>query len=172
MNKVNFLGQECIYLKVITSKMVDSLNMFTYNTSNEQFGMKQANGKFKIVTADMLAKEHLEKGKGVCYKGFIYFQEDKLANNEHFQKLSNKYKHIMKGLDRRVSAEYQTYLNGAVYVSIKEIQNFPMVQSVISLYQTGVFSIEKLENKLQIYLKPEGVQIVLYEMHKSVEKVG
>lgn len=172
MKKVEFLEKACMGAKVLSKKVLEKLDVFTYTATNHEFGRRQANGKFKIVTEDEIAMEYLESGKGVCYKGYIYFQEDKMTNSEHFKKFKNKLQRMNNELNKKVNEEYQTYLNGALYGSIKEIAHFPMVKSMISLYESGVFTFELLEGKLKMYLKPEGVPIVLNEIQQSVEKAG
>jgi hypothetical protein len=172
MKKVEFLETECVGLKVIMEKVERNLDIFMYTASNQQFGRKQANGKFKLVTEEEIAKEFLESGKGVNYKGYIYFQADKMESSEHFKKLNKKQERFTNELNHRINDEYMKYLNGSVYGAIKDITHFPMVQSMIHLYQTGVFSLSLIEMKLQTYLKPEGVQNVLNELHQSVEKAG
>ncbi|PLS19679.1 hypothetical protein CVD28_04495 [Bacillus sp. M6-12] len=172
MKKVQFLEKACVGVETIITKSMRKLDIFTYTATNHEFGRKQSNGRFNIVTEDEIAKEYLESGKGVFYKGHIYFQEDKMTNSTHFQEFNKKYKRITNELNRKVDGEYQTYLNGALYGAIKDIQHFPMLKSMITLYQTGMFSLEIIELKLQTYLKPEGVQLVLNELYESVEKAG
>lgn len=172
MRQVAFLNQECIGKKIVSYRLIDTLDIFTYTASNLQFGRRQVNGKFQLITEDEIAKEYLEKGKGVCYKGYIYFQADQIENSTDFQKLNHRNKRLQQELNRKIEGEYQDYLNGTLYQVIKDMSHFPVVKSIITLYQAGVFSFECLELKLKTYVKPEGVQVVLQELHQSIEKAG
>ena len=172
MKKVIFLEQDCVGVKVLSQKISERLGIFQYSGQKKEYGRKQKNGKYKILTEDQIAHEHLEAGKGVQYKGYIYFLGSIAEKSEHYASLKQSYKRIESKVNRKVEEEFLPYLNGALYEGLKDVMQFSMVKSMIDLYEANVFSYEWLEQKLTTYLKPESVAIVLYELHESNRQAG
>lgn len=172
MQKVIFLEQDCVGVKMLNQRVSERLGIFQYSGQKKEYGRKQKNGKYKILTEDQIAYEHLKSGKGVQYKGYIYFLGTLVETSEHYAELKQSYKRIESKLNKMVETEFLPYLNGALYEGLKDVLQFPMVKSMINLYETNVFSYEWLEEKLRTYLKPESVAIVLYELHESNRQAG
>jgi phosphatidate phosphatase PAH1 len=172
MKKVQFMNEECVGMTALSARLMENFKIFTYTATNLEYGRKQANGKFKIMTEDEIALEHLRGGKCVSYKGYVYFKADTLENSEQFKEVKKRYRNMESRMNKRLEEDYKPYLNGALYDALQNVSHFSMVKSMISLYENQVFAIEWLEIKLKEYLKPEGVAVVLYELYELEEKAG
>lgn len=172
MKKVTFLEKDCVGVKVLKQRVSERLGIFQYSGENKEYGRKQENGRFKILTEDQIAHEQLKAGRGVQYKGYIYFLENLVGSSEHYKSLNRSYSRIESNLNKKVESEYLPYLNGALYEGLHDVMHFAMVKSMIDLYLSDVFSINWLEEKLNNYLKPESVTVVLFELNESNVKAG
>ncbi|WCK56936.1 hypothetical protein PP175_27485 (plasmid) [Aneurinibacillus sp. Ricciae_BoGa-3] len=131
MKNVNFLGKKCVYFKHISHIVIDELDIFHHTAMDLEYGEKSENGEYNLLTEDQLAQIYLGKGKGVLYKGYIVFEADLIENNEHYDAFYSLYGWIKKN--------YEAYLNGVVFHSLKDKFQFNQVKSIIMLYQSGFF---------------------------------
>jgi hypothetical protein len=164
MRKVQFLERECVCLKGISNDFEGKLDIYTMSEKNLEFARKKENGDFVVLKEEDIAKEYLDSGKGVYYKGYFVFKYDSINNNIHFEKFKQWY--------LEVEGEAKSYLKGILYKGLKDISLFYMVKSFISLFEMGVYSIEKLTDKLNTYLKPEYVEVLKNELMKSEKMAG
>lgn len=172
MKKAEFLQHECVVVKALSKTLTEKSYLFEFTASNLQFGRQLPNGKFKLMNEEELAMDYLENGKGVVYKGFVYFKENKTAENKHFENFQRHYNRLVQASNRKKEGEHDSYMNGVMYESLTEASHFGMVKSIISLYQTGLFSAEILESKLNKYVHADYLQAVLQEVCQSVKKAG
>lgn len=174
MDKVMFLGMDCVGVKVLSQRVSEKHGIFEYlgKGYKKEYARKQKNGKFKTITEDQIAHEQLKAGRGVQYKGHIYFLTTLVQGSEQYRALKQSNNRIESKLSKQIETEYLTYLNGALYDGLNDVTKFSMVKSMVDLYVSNVFSISWLEGKLGEYLKPESVDVVLSEIHESNLKAG
>jgi hypothetical protein len=164
MRKVQFLGRECIYFKGISNDFKGKLDIYSMSEQNLEFARRKENGDFVVLKEEDIAKEYLDLGRGIYYKGYFIFKYDSIKNNIHFEKFKQWY--------LEVEGEAKSYLKGILYKGLKDISLFYMVKSFISLFEMGVFTVQQLDNKLNTYLKPEYIDVLKNELMKSNEMAG
>lgn len=172
MKRVLFFNMLCVGIQIESKRTIEKIEVFEYTDSNHEYGRRKENKRIEIIKEDDLAQEYLLNGKGVYFKGYVYFKEENLEQSKQYKKLIKKLKSIQDERADKEKSEYQLYLNGALYNSLTNKENYAMVKSMIDLYHVGIFSSERLTTKLSCYLTPEGIGVVLDELYRTMEKAG
>lgn len=172
MKRVLFFNMMCIGIQIESKRILDKTGIFDYTDSNHEYGRRKENMRIEIIKEDDLAVEYLLNGKGIHFKGFVYFKEENHEQSQQYKKLIKKIKRIQDERIEKEKSEYQLYLNGLLYNALRNKGNYAMVKSMIDLYHANIFSRDLLTKKLNSYLTPEGIESVLNELHKTMEKAG
>lgn len=153
MKKGRIFGTVGVYERLISNDLIKSADLFEISELNYEFGRKNKDGDYEIVTEFDIAREKLEEGKGIVYKRYVIFNATNIENNEDF----NNYKNVKAQKEK----EYKGYFGGVVYDNIDDLYSFPVVKSIIELYQNSVLSEDVAINKLMAYLPMEVVSSII-----------
>lgn len=170
MKEILFLGIRCVYTDVEWN-IVKPFNVLEFVGNRCDIAQMGENGQLIIFTEKQLAQKYLHTGEGVYYKGHIFFAKDKLQTSLTYQKLKRKLEKKYK-TSSQIQEEHLLFLNGVLFKNLKNPSHFAMVQSIIRLYQSNIFSIEILKSKLSMYLKEDTIENVLNEIHKTMKQAG
>ncbi|MDF2879514.1 MAG: hypothetical protein K0R54_71 [Clostridiaceae bacterium] len=162
MEKVKFLGLNCVCLEVISRDICNTDNdIIEFHGLNVDY-VRIGRSEKRILKEIDIARKHLEQGKGVEYKNFVYFLEEQIYANKYYIKFKD-------ACDKKIS-KCKNYMDGLFYDCLKDVCMFEILRGVINLYHTGFFSEKAFKEKLNSYLKPEKVELFygIYQGKKAV----
>ncbi|WPS85490.1 hypothetical protein SMD22_00070 (plasmid) [Brevibacillus halotolerans] len=158
MKKDGLLGIMCVVFEVPSRMSSEKhLEIKVYSGNNLDLGIPQGNGRFKIVKEDEVIREYLSKGKGVYLKGKVYFAEAVLDNSVHYKKFKKAFDKSNEQIDKKCVTRANGYLLNQV-----ASHQIPIINSIVSLYDTGFFTGEKVVAKLSSYLPEEKIAQYLH----------
>lgn len=161
MKKGMMFGMECYFEELISRDLIKSAKLLEISEFNYDIARQNEYGQYELIKEEDIAKERLLEGKGIFYNGYVVFYAG--IRNEHM----NRYRFEKK----KKEVEYRDYLGGIIYENIQDLYFFPIVKSIIELYQNGVFEEDVARQKLEKYL-PEGVVCSLLSQEELAQLVG
>ncbi|MFF2531586.1 hypothetical protein ACFVS2_22000 [Brevibacillus sp. NPDC058079] len=164
MEKGGLLGLTCLVFEV-SSRMLSKkhLEIKEYSGNNLDLGIPQGNGRFKLVKEDEIIREYLNKGLGIYLRGKVYFAESVIDTSESYKKFKREFDKSHEKIEKKCVTFAEGYLLNEV-----SSHQIPIINSITSLYETGLFTGEKMLEKLSAYLSEE--QIAYFLHLRSMEK--
>lgn len=143
MRTGNFLGIKCFCLEAVSQSLVTKHHIYKVSDMRTEF--YQINGRrFKVHSEREIAQEILLEGKGVFYKGYVFFSKSRTRTTTYFKK-------YLKDVQEK-EQEYRDYLGGVLFKSLKEPNVFPVVKSIIELYHSKLLSKDITIKRLEKYM--------------------
>lgn len=166
LEKGQLLSLPCITFDV-SSHMITrkSLAIREYTGTNLDVGIPQGNGRFRLEKENQLIEEYLNAGKGIYLKGKVYFLESAYHSSIYYAKFKKVYDRIHENAERKMRTIAEDYL-------LHEVpqHQIPIITSIASLYDSGLFTMNKMLEKLSAYL--EESKIACYLSLRSQDKDG
>lgn len=155
MKKGIVFNTKSCYELLISRDIINQVGLKEVSEINYEFARKQSNGEYVIVSEHEIASELLKEGKGIVYKGYVIFGAEAIEDNLLFD--------MYQSAKSTKEGEYKSYLNGIVFENISNLFLFPIVKSIISLYEKDIIDKDGTFKKLSKYLPQNAIEFILNE---------
>lgn len=155
MKKEMFLGMDCIGFGFPQGAFSENeLGLWEYTGKKADLCKMNADGTMVIQTEEEWAINALVTGRGLIYKGYVYFLEEKLEGNAFYVQFEKAIKEFVNQL---------TKAEAFLYEGLFDTYHFYMVKNMITLYSKEIFTHEQITAKLELYLpKAKAVALLNY----------
>ncbi|WCF11728.1 hypothetical protein NDS46_30760 (plasmid) [Paenibacillus thiaminolyticus] len=157
MKEERFLDLDCVAFQVTTRiASMPSIKFMEYSGHNVDLGRRTNGGKFEIRKENDIASSYLLEGKGVYFKGVVYFLKEGLEDSRFYRQFQSIYNKSRTKIEGKCSLPSEQFLMEHV-----DVHHIPIIKSIISLYNYGFFSFNQFSKKLRNYLKEEDMATVV-----------
>jgi hypothetical protein len=154
MQKEQLLSIDCISFEVSARvASTQSLQLFEYSGSGYDYGIPLGRGRFKIVNENVLVERILNEGNGINFESKVFFKEEFLNGSVGYLKFKKVYDKTRVEIEEKLSSDVDLFL----IKHVEDLYAVPVVKSIYRLYQVGLFSSDRLIEKLKSYLREEEI---------------